>query len=250
MSRSRSPRRPSPSPANSVTPRSSASFRSAGVPAASRCSRETWNPPITTGMPAARNWRARSSARGILVRLHADQPDKARARGADLPDRALDVDDRCCTRHRRRSSMSTSAPSTFCVGAFRQQSVDARETVRRDGGAPPLDDVAVRVVMRRLDQDDLESFPRHVRAEARADVANPSILDRENHTNATHAEDGTASVAARADCHQIITLPSSASHIRAASTTIKPTKKNPTGGLDGYGGDPMPRHGAHHSDGH
>ena len=59
---------------------------------------ETWNPPITTGTPAARNCAREIERARKLVRLHADEADEARAGRSDLPDRALDVDDACCTR--------------------------------------------------------------------------------------------------------------------------------------------------------
>ena len=48
-----------------------------GVPSSIDRQPDTWNPPMATGMPASRNGRAMSSARGILVGLHADQPDQA-----------------------------------------------------------------------------------------------------------------------------------------------------------------------------
>ena len=53
-----------------------ASWISGGISCSIDRQPETWKPPITTGSPAARNSRARSTARGELVRLHADQADQ------------------------------------------------------------------------------------------------------------------------------------------------------------------------------
>ena len=91
----------------------------------------------------------------ILVRLHADEADETCARRADLPDRALDVDDRVAFVVGIDVDIDVGAEH-LRVGAFGQQAVDACKAVRRDRGTPPLDDVAAGVVVRRLDQDDLE----------------------------------------------------------------------------------------------
>ena len=52
------------------------------------------------------------------------------------------------------TSISTSGPSTRSSGTLFDQPVYARQTVRGQGRAQPLDDIAIRVVMRWLDQDD------------------------------------------------------------------------------------------------
>ena len=53
----------------------------------------TWKPPMQTGMPAARNGRAISTARGKLVGLHTDQADQpVTAVPPDLPDDSLRPD--------------------------------------------------------------------------------------------------------------------------------------------------------------
>ena len=54
----------------------------------------TWKPPITTGTPAARNWRPRSSARGNWLDCTPTSADQAAAGGADALARwPLDIDD-------------------------------------------------------------------------------------------------------------------------------------------------------------
>jgi hypothetical protein len=91
-----------------------------------------------------------------LVGLHPDQPDEARAGGAQAPDRALDADDRVALVVHLDLDVDL-GPERLPLRAFGQQAVDAGEAVGRDGGAMPLDDIAVGVVVRRLDQDDEES---------------------------------------------------------------------------------------------
>ena len=93
---------------------------------------------------------------GKLVRLHADQHDHA---GARLADRAgnrcradalvglVDGDDL------ERDVRSEHLP----LGAIDGEAIEAGERIRRDRRAEPLDDVAVVVVVRRLDQDEPEA---------------------------------------------------------------------------------------------
>ena len=52
--------------------------------------------------------------------------------------------------------MSTSGPSACSSAQVGQKPVDAGEAVRRDGGAAPLDHIAVVVIVRRLDENDPE----------------------------------------------------------------------------------------------
>ena len=83
MSRNRPSMRPSPSPANRMMPSAPASFRSGGSSGSMDRQPLTWNPPITTGSPAARNWRPRSSARGNWLDCTPTSPTKpARRRGS------------------------------------------------------------------------------------------------------------------------------------------------------------------------
>ena len=95
----------------------------------------------------------------ILIGLNADQRHEAAAGLANVAHRLLHVDD----------GVALVIGFDFDVdigtererfGAFAQQAIDAGEAVGRNGRAPPLDDIAVGVVMRRLDQDDLELATR------------------------------------------------------------------------------------------
>ena len=54
---------------------------------------ETWNPPIATCTPAARNWRGEVDGARELVRLHPDQADEPAIGRLDAADDALDRDD-------------------------------------------------------------------------------------------------------------------------------------------------------------
>ena len=54
------------------------------------------------------------------------------------------------------TSMGRSGPSTCRVGGAAREAIDRGERVRRHGRAEPLHDIAVVVVMRRLDQDQLK----------------------------------------------------------------------------------------------
>ena len=63
-SRSTASSRPSASPANMAMPISRQASRSTARPSSIDRQPETWKPPMATGMPAARNGRAMSRARG------------------------------------------------------------------------------------------------------------------------------------------------------------------------------------------
>ena len=108
---------------------------------------------------------------GILVRLHADDRDQAEPAvapklgeqlvdfdaGMDLVDHR-DVDGGVGSEH---GPLRRIAP----------QAVEHGERVRGDERAHPLDDVAVVVVMRRLDQDELEAPLRPRRCTCHTDLA-------------------------------------------------------------------------------
>jgi hypothetical protein len=90
-----------------------------------------------------------------LVRLDADQADEPAAPGLDPLRHRLDVNDLVALVIGFEFDIDVGA-KRFLFCASGEKSVDAGEAVRRDSGEPPLDDVAVVVVMRRLDEDDLE----------------------------------------------------------------------------------------------
>ena len=93
---------------------------------------------------------------GKLVRLHADQHDHPAARLADFagelfgPDALVGLVDRDDL---ERNVGAKRMP----FGAIGGEAVEAGERVRRDRRAQPLDDVAVVVVVRRLDEDQTET---------------------------------------------------------------------------------------------
>src|ERR1700722_18720930 len=109
---------------------------------------------MTTGSPSAldlgRQFRAR-----ILVRLHADQTHHAAAGGADAFGHGRHIDDGVALVAGFDLDIDVGAERAV-VGALPHQPIDAGETVRRQRRTQPLDDVAVPVVMRRLDQLDPE----------------------------------------------------------------------------------------------
>ena len=90
-----------------------------------------------------------------LVRLHPDQPDKPAAVGLDALRHRLDVDDLVALVIGFEFDVDVGA-ERFFLGASGQEPVDAGEAVRRDGGEPPLNHVAVVVIVGRLDEDDPE----------------------------------------------------------------------------------------------
>ena len=186
----------------------------------------------------------------ILVRLHADQADEARAGGADLSDRALDVDDGVALVIGVDLDIDVGAEH-LRLGALGQQAVDAREAVRRDRGAPPLDDVAVGVVMRRLDQDDLEDLPSHCAPDSPTDVthkADKDAFDKHSHTNATGlAFRGTL---LHAHCPQMVTVRSNRIHNQRTSRGHLTDAKNNEEVLMGTVVIRCPATRQHHTHGH
>ena len=92
---------------------------------------------------------------GKLVRLNPDQPDKSLAVSLYPSRHRLDVDDLVALVIGLELDVDVGT-ERLLLGASGQKSVDAGEAVRRDGGEPPLDHVAVVVIVRRLDEDDPE----------------------------------------------------------------------------------------------
>ena len=121
----------------------------------------------------------------ILVGLHADQPDHAEAIGLAEPaqelwdvdagvglvdDIDLDVDIR---------------PEHLALGAIERHAVQRGERVGRDQPAPPANDIAVVMVMRRLDQHDMEATTTHLQysdptSPPDLSVDDPSLLSARN----------------------------------------------------------------------
>jgi hypothetical protein len=89
---------------------------------------------------------------GILIRLHPHQGHESGACGANPSDRAFDVDDRIALVIGVDLDLDLGAQDPR-LGAFGQQAVDARQAVGGNGRAAPLDDIALLVVMRGLDQN-------------------------------------------------------------------------------------------------
>ena len=94
-----------------------------------------------------------------LVRLHADQAEHA-APAVAPGSCSISLSGR--TRQLVSSiawmRISTSAPSTLRSSAVLGEAVHAGERIRRNDRAPPLQRIAVVVVMRRLDQDEVENL--------------------------------------------------------------------------------------------
>ena len=173
--------RPSASPAKIETPRSCASWMSSGISFSIARQPETWNPPMTTWTPGRAQRPGDIECAREFVRLHADDPDKAEAavvgdlravmsRRLDarvgLIDRD-DVDGEIGAEH---------LPLGRTVG----EAEDGGKRVRRHRRAEPLHDIAVVVVMRRLNEDQLE-----LTAGRSFCFAHPSILWRRLSREAT-----------------------------------------------------------------
>ena len=96
-----------------------------------------------------------------LIRLHPDQRDHSLV-GEDALRNGGNVDDGVALVVDLDLDIDVGAENTG-FGAFGEQAIDAGQAVRGDRRAPPLDDIAVGVVMRRLDQGDREFALRHAR---------------------------------------------------------------------------------------
>ena len=110
---------------------------------------------MTTVRPLGAELPGKIEGARILVRLHADQADHAGAGGADALGDAGDVDDGVAFVAGFDFDIDV-GPEHVVVRTFHDQSVDARQAVRRYQRAQPLDDIAVAVVVRRLDQGDVK----------------------------------------------------------------------------------------------
>ena len=94
-----------------------------------------------------------------LIRLHADQRHHPLI-GEDSLRNGGNVDDGVALVVDFHGDFDVGAENVT-LRAFGEQAIDAGEAVRGDGRAPPLDHIAVAVVMRRLDQSDCELSPGH-----------------------------------------------------------------------------------------
>ena len=91
---------------------------------------ETWKPPMTTGMPAARSGLAISQRTRILVRLHADQTDEAEiAVVAHVGDDAVDAHPGIGFVNRRDLDVDV-GPEHLALGAIVAQGIDGRQRMR------------------------------------------------------------------------------------------------------------------------
>ena len=97
----------------------------------------------------------------ILIRLHADQPDHAAAGGADALGHRRHIDDGVALVTGVDLDVDVGAEHAV-VGAFPHQPIDAGQRVRRQRRAQPLDDIAILVVVRRLDQLDPKGAPGQI----------------------------------------------------------------------------------------
>ena len=141
---------------------------------------ETWKPPIITWTPAARNGRAMIHRAGEFVGLHADNPDQTETAVVGDAARIVRVLTRVLVSSMAMTSMGRSGPRIAALGRAIGEAEDGGKRVRRHGRAQPLHDIAVGVVMRRLDEDQLEST-----AGRSFCFAHPSILWRRLSREAT-----------------------------------------------------------------
>jgi hypothetical protein len=135
-----------------------------------------------------------------LVGLNADQANKAGARGADARDRAFDVDNRVGLIIGFDRDVDVGAEH-LVGGAVGEQPIQARQAGRRYHRAPPLDDVAVGVVVRRLDQHNPEGTPCHPRLAPAVCVrtTNQRLKAHAKSTDQPEAEFAICSPACQAD---------------------------------------------------
>src|SRR5437867_2428604 len=82
-----------------------------------------------------------------LIGLHADQRDETAINRPDVADHSFDIDDRITFVEGVDPDVDVEAEH-MTPGAFLDQSVNAGEAIGRNGRAPPLDDVAVSIVVR------------------------------------------------------------------------------------------------------
>ena len=115
---------------------------------------------MPTWMPRSRNGRGDVERARELVRLHADQHHHAGTGGLDHRRQACRTDAGIGLVEGVDLDLDVIAEHAT-VRAVAGDAVEAGERVRRDRRAEPLDDVAVIVVMRRLDQHEAKA-PRNV----------------------------------------------------------------------------------------
>ena len=121
---------------------------------------ETWNPADHHGDAVRPELAGKIKSARKLIRLNPDEPDKSAARRLDPPRDRPDVDDRVALVAGVDLDIDVRAKSPF-FPAGGQKPVDAGEAVRGDGGEAPLDHIAVVIIVRRLDQEDLERPVSH-----------------------------------------------------------------------------------------
>ena len=97
---------------------------------------------------------------GKLVGLDPDQPDESPARRPYATSRRAHVDNRVALVISLDCDVDVGAERALS-GASGDEAIDAREAVGGNGRAAPLDDVAVVVVVRRLDENDPERPRSH-----------------------------------------------------------------------------------------
>ena len=94
----------------------------------------------------------------ILVRLHADQADKAEILvGAHVGDDAVDAHPRIGLVDGGNLDVDV-GPENPALRAVVEKAIDAGQRIRRHRRAVPADDITVVVIMRRLDQHDAETL--------------------------------------------------------------------------------------------
>ena len=129
----------------------------AARPAASTGSPAAWKPPIATGRPALRKWRARSTARGNWLDCTPTRQISALPPLRLMSAMMRSGRTRVLVSSNGLMTMSTSGPKHAALAAVLTQAIERSQGVGRDMGAQPRDRIAVVVVMRRLDQDEVES---------------------------------------------------------------------------------------------
>ena len=154
--------------------------RSASTPSSMASTPETWKPPMPTWMPRARSGRARSSARGnwfdctpTSITMPAPAASIIAARRSGRM--------RVLVSSKAWMSMSTSSPRTRRSAQSLREAVERGERIRRDRRAHPLDDVAVVVVMRRLDQNEAKTPPRAAYARSSNAPSRDRFFSRRRH---------------------------------------------------------------------
>jgi hypothetical protein len=121
-----------------------------------------------------------------LVRLHADHHDHAGVGGLDQSGDVVDADAAVGLVDGMNVDVGIGTEHLL-VNEFLGDAVDRRKRIRRDRRAVPLDDIAVVVVMRRLDQDETEpaslSPTGHVHPPSRPRWPSPYRRRSKNYTD-------------------------------------------------------------------